>query len=39
MDELFVMIGKLYYDLVRSQAIIESLKKQLEDTNKSNDYN
>jgi hypothetical protein len=39
MDELFVMIGKLYYDLVRSQAVIDSLKKQLEDANKSNDYN
>lgn len=30
MDELFSMIGRLYYDLLRSQAIIDSLKKQIE---------
>lgn len=33
MDDLFLLIGKLYYDLIRSQTIIESLKKQLEDKN------
>lgn len=33
MDDLFLLIGKLYYDLVRSQNIIESLKKQLEENN------
>lgn len=29
MDELFLVIGKLYYDLLRSQGIIDSLQKQL----------
>lgn len=28
--EVFTLIGKLYYDLIRSQNIIDSLKKQLE---------
>lgn len=30
MDELFTIIGKLYFDLYRSQAVIENLKKQLD---------
>lgn len=30
MEELFTLIGKLYYDLVRAQSIIENLKKQLD---------
>jgi hypothetical protein len=30
MEELFTLIGKLYYDLVRAQGIIENLKKQLD---------
>lgn len=29
MEELFILIGKLYFDLIRSQAVIEDLKKQL----------
>lgn len=33
MDDLFLLVGKLYYDLVRSQTVIESLKKQLEEKN------
>jgi len=36
MDDLFLLIGKLYYDLVRSQNIIESLKKQLEENSNQN---
>jgi len=28
--EVFTLIGKLYYDLIRSQNIIDGLKKQLE---------
>jgi len=35
MDELFTIIGKLYFDLVRSQNIIESLKQQLKETQQS----
>lgn len=30
MEDLFTLIGKLYFDLYRAQNIIESLKKQLE---------
>jgi len=30
MEELFSIVGKLYYDLVRSQTIIEGLQKQVE---------
>lgn len=29
MDELFTIIGKLYFDLYRSQDVIDDLKKQL----------
>lgn len=36
MDELFTIIGKLYFDLVRSQNIIESLKQQLKESQQSN---
>lgn len=32
MEDLFTLIGKLYFDLVRAQSIIENLKKQLENT-------
>lgn len=35
MDELFTIIGKLYFDLVRSQTIIDSLKQQIKETEKS----
>lgn len=30
MDELFTIIGKLYFDLYRSQSVIDNLKKQLD---------
>jgi hypothetical protein len=31
MDDLFLVIGKLYYDLLRSQGIIDSLQKKIKD--------
>lgn len=37
-DELFLLIGRLYYDLIRSQTMIENLKKQLEMTQQNNDF-
>lgn len=37
-DELFILIGRLYYDLIRSQTMIENLKKQLEMTQQNNDF-
>jgi hypothetical protein len=37
MEELFTIIGKLYFDLVRSQSIIESLKKELQTKNSTTD--
>lgn len=33
MDELFTIIGKLYFDLYRSQNIINNLKEQLDTKN------
>lgn len=37
MDELFTIIGKLYFDLYRSQNIINSLKEQLDAANTTKD--
>lgn len=39
MDELFTIIGKLYFDLVRSQTVIESLKQQLKEFQQSTNAN
>jgi len=29
-EKIFAIIGKLYYDLIRSQNVIDSLKQQLQ---------
>ena len=34
MDEVFQHLGRLYYDVVQSQKVIEQLKTQLEEANK-----
>lgn len=34
MDEVFQHLGRLYYDVVQSQKVIEQLKQQLEEANK-----
>jgi|SaaInlV_125m_DNA_1040241.scaffolds.fasta_scaffold91126_1 cell division protein FtsB len=34
MDEVFQHLGRLYYDVVQSQKVIENLKQQLEEANK-----
>lgn len=33
MDEVFAVIGKLYFDLLRANNIIEALRKQQEGSN------
>jgi len=37
MDDLFTIIGKLYFDLVRSQSAIESMKQQIQQIQKQQD--
>ena len=34
MDEVFQHLGRLYYDVVQSQKVIEQLKQQLEEKEK-----
>lgn len=39
MDEVFAVIGKLYFDLLRANNIIEALRKQQEESNSSQTSN